>query len=95
MTKSAMSFLISAAFATLSISAVPVHAQDRNERRAPQEQRYYDTVHRDYHNWNNDEDRFYREYMNEHHRQYKDFSHLSKKQQREYWQWRHDHEERR
>ena len=95
MKKSTISLVISAAFATLSISAAPVHAQVRDERRPAQEQRYYDTVNRDYHNWNTDEDRYYRDYMNEHNRRSTAFSRLSKKQQREYWQWRHDHEDRR
>jgi hypothetical protein len=95
MKKSTMSLLISAAFATLAISAGPVHAQVRDERRPPQEPRYYDNVNRDYHSWNNEEDRHYRDFLNDHHRKYKAFSRLSKKQQREYWQWRHDHEDRR
>ena len=52
----------------------------------------YDAVHKDYHVWNDDEDRRYRSYLEEHHETYEDFSRLSKKRQREYWQWRHDHE---
>jgi len=85
--------LVAAAFATLSLSAVPVRAQDRDVRQAPQEHRVYDPVHKDYHTWTDDEDRRYRMYLDEHHRQYKDFSRLSKKDQREYWQWRHEHED--
>ena len=34
----------------------------------------YDSVHHDYHNWNADEDRRYREFMDEHHRTYREFS---------------------
>lgn len=58
------------------------------------EPRFYDKSHKDYHNWNTDEDHYYRQYLNEHHRKYHAFSHMSKKQQREYWSWRHDHEGR-
>ena len=73
----------------------PAHAQNRDDRRAPQEHRYYDTINRDYHPWNGDEDRRYRSFLDEHHRRYRDFSRLNKKQQREYWQWRHDHDDNR
>jgi len=34
-------------------------------------------------------------YLNEHHQKYHEFSRLKKKQQNEYWQWRHDHEDHR
>jgi len=95
MTKSHL--LIATVLATLS--AVPVWAapaQDRdNHEQRQEEPRVYDSVHRDYHNWNADEDRRYREYLNEHHQKYHEFSRLKKKQQNEYWQWRHDHEDHR
>jgi len=55
------------------------------------ELRFYDRSHRDYHHWNRNEDRFYREYLNEHRYRYRAFSHMNKKQQREYWRWRHEH----
>ena len=66
-------------------------AQDRDHDRQIQERRMYDRNHRDYHNWNRDEDRTYREYLKDHHRRYVDFSRTNKRQQRAYWQWRHDH----
>jgi hypothetical protein len=72
------------------VFALPAAAQDRQDRQ--QEHRMYDSAHRDYHNWNTDEDQRYREFMKEHHRKYRDFSRLSKRQQNEYWQWRHDHD---
>ena len=53
--------------------------------------RFYDRSHRDYHHWNRNEDRFYREYLNEHRYRYRSFSHMNKKQQKEYWRWRHEH----
>jgi hypothetical protein len=56
--------------------------------------RFYDRSHRDYHRWNSDEDRLYREYLNEHRRRYRAFSRMNRHQQREYWRWRHDHGER-
>ena len=74
----------------LSIPAVSLHAQE--DHHPAQEHRMYDSGRKDYHDWNADEDRRYRNYLEEHHRKYKEFSRQSKKQQREYWQWRHDHE---
>ena len=92
MRKSKLHLLVAAAVATMSLAAVPVRAQDHGDQRAAQEHRVYDPVHKDYHAWNDDENRRYREYLEEHHEKYRDFSRLSKKRQREYWQWRHDHD---
>jgi hypothetical protein len=58
------------------------------------ELRFYDRSHKDYHQWNSNEDRFYREYLHEHHHKYHSFSRMNKSQQRAYWQWRHDHDGR-
>lgn len=58
------------------------------------ERRMYDRSHKDYHNWNTDEDRAYRQFLSEHHRKYHEFQRMSAKQQREYWKWRHDHGDR-
>lgn len=53
--------------------------------------RVYDADHSDYHNWNHDEDVRYRAYLNEHHEGYRDYNKLNKDQQKDYWNWRHDH----
>jgi hypothetical protein len=53
--------------------------------------RIYDRSHKDYHPWNGDEDRAYRQYLVDHHRPYRAISRTSKKQQAEYWQFRHQH----
>jgi hypothetical protein len=68
---------------------LPVSAQAQGV-----ELRFYDRSHRDYHRWNRDEDRLYREYLNEHRRRYRAFSRMNRQQQREYWRWRHEHERR-
>jgi len=44
-----------AMFATLSLAAASVRAQDHDDRRSVQEHRVYDPVHKDYHSWNGDE----------------------------------------
>jgi hypothetical protein len=53
--------------------------------------RVYDEPHRDYHHWNHDEDRVYRVYLSQNHRDYREFNRLDKKEQEEYWNWRHSH----
>jgi hypothetical protein len=52
--------------------------------------RIYDRSHKDYHTWNADEDRTYRQYLTDNHRPYRALNRQSKKQQAEYWKWRHD-----
>ena len=56
--------------------------------------RYYDSYHRDYHRWNDREDRDYRVWLGERHYEYRDFNRLDRDQQRDYWNWRHDHRDR-
>jgi hypothetical protein len=53
--------------------------------------RVYDRDHRDYHNWDDREDRSYRVYLGERHREYHPFVELRVKEQRAYWNWRHRH----
>jgi hypothetical protein len=56
--------------------------------------RVYDAPHRDYHRWNDGEERAYRAYLAERHREYRAYRDLNRAEQDEYWQWRHDHERR-
>jgi hypothetical protein len=56
------------------------------------EHRYYDRDHRDYHEWNEAEQRAYRHWLTEErHRQYHDWDRASARERRDYWRWRHDH----
>lgn len=84
------SVLLSAAL----IAPLAVRAQDRDHDRDDRNQRVYDSSHRDYHNWNGDEDQAYRQwYGNTYNgRQYRDYRKLNKKQQQAYWKWRHDND---
>ena len=80
-----------AALGASALLPATASAQDRDHERQVQERRMYDRTHRDYHNWNGDEDRVYREYLRERHRRYLAFSRMNGRQQRAYWQWRHEH----
>jgi hypothetical protein len=62
------------------------HRRDDNDRN-----RFYDHQHKDYHNWNDNEDRSFRVYLGERHREYHPFVELKVKEQNAYWNWRHRH----
>jgi hypothetical protein len=53
--------------------------------------RYYDEYHADYHTWNSGEVGAYRVWIGERHYDYRDYNRLSRDQQRDYWNWRHEH----
>lgn len=55
------------------------------------DQRYYDKDHKDYHTWNQQEDRAYRKFLEEKHRAYHEWSKATRREQQEYWNWRHSH----
>ena len=52
---------------------------------------YYDPGYRDYHYWDDRENRAFRGYLSDRHEEYRDFRHLTPDKQRNYWQWRHGH----
>ena len=57
------------------------------------DKRYYDRDRRDYHEWNENENRAYRHWLMEEQRerQYREYARLKAARQREYWRWRHEH----
>jgi hypothetical protein len=80
-------YLIALFLGTVLIAPVAVRAddKDRNERR------YYDRTHKDYHVWNADEDRAYRRFLEENHHPYREWTKARRRDQEEYWNWRHEH----
>jgi hypothetical protein len=56
--------------------------------------RIYDRDRRDYHNWDDHEDRAYRGYLQERHRDYRAYNDQRARDQRNYWKWRHQHPDR-
>lgn len=89
MRKTLSAFALVAAIGATTL--LPASASAQSPARARQERRVFDRSHRDYHVWNNDEDRVYREFLTQRHRKYRAFARLTRKQQEEYWRWRHDH----
>ena len=54
--------------------------------------RYYDRYHKDYHVWNEQEDRAYRHWIvEERKREYHPWVRARRNEQTEYWRWRHAH----
>jgi hypothetical protein len=57
--------------------------------------RVYDPYYTDYHQWNHDEEGYYREWAREtHHDPNRDFRRLPPEDQKQYWTWRHNHGDR-
>jgi hypothetical protein len=56
--------------------------------------RVYDRDHKDYHNWDDRENRSYGVFRTEHPKYNATFSRSRRNQQREYWTWRHSHPDR-
>jgi hypothetical protein len=63
---------------------------DRDDR-----DRYYDQEHKDYHQWNADEQRYWRDYWVREKRPYIEWERANEEQRRAYWHWRHEHEHER
>lgn len=76
--------------AALCVPVAQLRADDKHHDRE-KARRYYDQQKRDYHEWNEREDRAYRRWREERRERYQDFARANKRQQREYWQWRHSH----
>jgi len=55
--------------------------------------RYYDRDRRDWHEWNENEDRAYRQFLEARHKEFHEFAKASRKEQQEYWKWRHIYRE--
>jgi hypothetical protein len=58
---------------------------------APQDDRYYDRNHKDYHKWDDREGDAWKRFIVENHRKDHEFAKANKKEQQEYWNWRHSH----
>ena len=78
------------AWPALVVTAPPLQAQTR----ANVQIRIYDRDHRDYHYWDEREDRAYRNYWVERRREHRPYERIKRKEQREYWRWRHEHPDR-
>ena len=53
--------------------------------------RIYDRDHKDYHNWDDNESRAYEGYRHDHTDFKVTFGKNTRRQQSDYWKWRHEH----
>ena len=58
---------------------------------APQDGRYYDKHHKDYHQWDDHENNAWHRYLAENHHKEYEFSKAKRAEQERYWAWRHSH----
>jgi hypothetical protein len=80
------SLLLAAALAApLAIMAAPA------PQRVGVQLRVYDRSHKDYHNWDDREEGSYRRYLDERHQTYRVYPKQHRKDQQQYWNWRHSH----
>ena len=75
-------------------AARPQDDRERDNRQGENNKRYYDKGHKDYHNWDANEDRSYQRYQTQHHER-RAFVQLSTRQQTVYWKWRHSNPDNR
>jgi len=83
--RSISSLLLTAALAT------PVAILAASPQEANVQVRVYDRDHKDYHNWDENENRAWGRYLVENHREAHEFSKADRKEQSRYWNWRHSH----
>lgn len=78
-------FLTAALAAPVAIMAIPVPQEGRDQHRV------YDKEHKDYHNWDDNENHAWGQYLTENHKTSHEYSKANKKEQSQYWNYRHSH----
>jgi hypothetical protein len=78
-------FLTAALAAPVAIMAIPVPQEGRDQNRV------YDKQHKDYHNWDDKENHAWGQYLTENHKSSHEYSKANKKEQSQYWNYRHAH----
>jgi hypothetical protein len=66
-------------------------ASSRSGRPLHERKRVYNKEHKDYHNWDDNENRAWGQFLTENHRQSHEYAKSNKKEQSEYWNYRHSH----
>jgi len=84
------SLIVTAALLAPGLGQAVAAAQTRAVVKAgPVTLRVYDRAHKDYHVWDDQEDRTYRAYLSDNHQTYRPIAKLSNKRQTAYWNSRH------
>jgi len=78
--------ILAAAIATpLAVVAAPAPKDDNVQVRV------HDRNHKDYHNWDDHENAAWGGYLTNNHKKRHEFSRASRREQSNYWNWRHSH----
>lgn len=78
--------LVALSLSVALITPVCLQAQDHHDDKG-----YYDKHHKDYHHWDDNEDKAWRIYLEQQHHAYYDWNRANARQQQAYWDWRHNH----
>ena len=78
-------FLTAALVAPVVLMSAPV------PQSASVQFRVYDSRHKDYHNWDDNENQAWGRYLNENHRNNHEYTKSNRREQGQYWNWRHSH----
>ena len=84
-------FLTAALAAPVSVMALPARQEARDQKASRDQNRVYDRDHKDYHNWDGNENRAWGRFLTENHEKSHEFSKANNKEQSQYWNWRHSH----
>lgn len=82
------SLLLAAAIAAPTLVVFEAGAEAQG---AAVQVRVYDRDHKDYHNWDDHENQRWGVFLSENHRRSHEFSRSSRREQSQYWKWRHNH----
>ena len=80
-------FLTAALALPVAIMAAPLPQE------ASVQVRVYDRNHKDYHNWDDNENRAWGQYLQDNHKKSHEFKVAKKKEQSQYWNYRHAHQD--
>jgi Ni/Co efflux regulator RcnB len=86
-----MNRLLSTLLLSFTLAAPVALQADNRDHDHDKVKRYYDREARDWHEWNEREERAYRRYLEEKRREYHDWGKARREDQRDYWKWRHEH----
>ena len=64
---------------------------DDDHRANSQTKRYYDKSAGDYHEWNQNENQVYHQYVTDNHKRDREFAKTTRSEKKDYFKWRHDH----
>ena len=80
-----------AAATLLAFGLTSVVMADDHDNNRTSNHRYYDKEHKDYHEWNANEEKSYGVYLNENHMKVHTYQKARPTEQQNYWKWRHEH----